>query len=276
MELKVRIAEFPGSPVYVTLLIEGRDYQFAIIAVLTGVIEFAQYGQLFQSKARDICFIKSATIVRTMASEPVKLFIVQFSERFARENQYDVHASTINRLFSGDISKVTSDTDSFKVIKKLLLLLYKHHTNSTSSNSPVICRLTFNLLLSCFSEFKDVAIPLAQPVASYKAVTAVKFLRMVEAQATEQHGVRFYAAALCMTQGNLTRIIKEVTNAAPKSIIEDVLVQKAMAMLDDNLHTIYTVAEQLGFKSSSAFVNFFRFHAGSTPNEYRNRKSRHL
>jgi len=276
MELEIRLAKFPRSPVYVTFLIEGLNFQYAIIAVITGVIEFAQYGELFQSSAQNVCFIKKATIVRAMTYEPVKLFIVQFSERFAEDTLYEVHSGTTDKLFSGDISKITADTDNFKVIKKLLLLLYKHHTNSASSNSPVICRLTFNLLMSCFSEFKDVAAPQVQPAASYKVVTAFKFLRMVEAHAIDQHGVKFYAAELCMTQGNLTRIIKEVTKAAPKSIIEESLIQKAMTMLDDNLLTIYTVAEQLGFKSSSAFINFFRFHTGRTPNDYRNRKSRHL
>jgi AraC-like DNA-binding protein len=211
-----------------------------------------------------------------MTYEPVKLLIVQFSNRFAEDNLYEVHSGTTEKLFSGDISKITADTDNFKVIKKLLLLLYKHHSNAASSNSPVICRLTFNLLFSCFSEFKEVAVPQVQPAASYKVVTALKFLHMVEVHAIEQHGVKFYADELCMTQGNLTRIIKEVTKDAPKSIIEASLIQKAMAMLDDNLLTIYTVAEELGFKSSSAFINFFRFHTGRTPNEFRNRKSRYL
>jgi len=274
MELEIRLAKFPSSSVYVTFLIDGLNFQYAIIAVITGVIEFAQYGELFQSNAQEVCFIKKATVVRAMNYEPVKLFIVQFSERFAEDNLYEVHSGTTEKLFSGDISKIKADTDNFKVIKKLLLLLYKHHSNSASSNSPVICRLTFNLLLSCFSEFNEIAVPQALPAASYKVVTALKFLRMVEAHAIEQHGVKFYAAELCMTQGNLTRIIKEVTNAAPKSIIEESLIQKSMAMLDNNLLTIYNVAEELGFKSSSAFINFFKFHVGRTPNEYRNRKTR--
>ena len=270
------MAEFDSSPVYVTFLIEGMKYQYAIIAVISGAVEFGHYGQLFQGSARDIFFIRSATIVRAITYEPVKLFIVQFSEYFASDNLYDVHASTIKKLFSGDISSVAADTGNFKVVKKLLLLLYKHHTSAASSNSPVICRLTFNLLLSCFSEFQDLSVPQAQAAPSYKVVMAVRFLRLVTQRATEQHSVKFYAAELCMTQGNLTRIVKDVTKVAPKSIIEAALVQKAMTMLDADLHTVYTVAEQLGFKSSSAFVNFFRFHTGRTPNEYRNRKSRHL
>ena len=276
MELQVRLAKFPSSSVYMTFLIESQHYQYAIIAVMAGAIEFAQYGESFQSGPTDVCFIRRATIVRGIAYEPVKLFIVQFSERFAMDNLYEVHADTIKKLFSGDISKVTADTNDFKVIKKLLLLLYKHYDSNSSFNSPVICQLTFNLLLSCFREFKDIIVPQARPAANYKVITALKFLRIVDTYAKEQHGVRFYADELCMTQGNLTRIIKEVTKMAPKSIIEESLIQKAKAMLDGNLLTIYIVAEQLGFKSSSAFTNFFKFHAGRTPNEYRNRKSRYL
>jgi len=275
-ELMVRIMKFPAASAYVTFLVDGEKYQYAIIVVMEGRIEFANYGDLIQSTSTEICFVKTATLIKAITNKPVKIFIVQFSEKFIQDNLYDVHAGTISKLFNAEISKAKADVNTFKVVKRLLLLLQKHNNGLSSANSPVIRKLTFNLLLSCISELKDVSMPQVQLAANYKVVISIKFLQMVEEFAIKQHGVKFYAAKLCTTQGNLTRIIKEVTGRVPKNIIEEALVQKAKAMLDNNLHTIYNVADELGFKSSSAFINFFRFHTGRTPNDYRNRKSRHL
>lgn len=273
-ELEVRLLKFPISSVYITFLVNGQDYQYGIVAVIEGTLEFIEYIELFQSSTEEICLIKRPTLVRAITYEPVKVFVLQFSEQFARENLYDLHARTITKLFSDDINKVIADINSFKVIKKLFLLLYKHINSIASSNSPVICQLTFNLLLSCISELKEVPVPKLQSAANYKVMTAMKFLRMVDEFAIKEHGVKFYASKLHMTQGNLTRIIKEVTAFTPKSIIEDSIVQKAKQILDNDLLNIYSIADEIGFKSSSAFINFFRFHTGRTPNEYRNRKVR--
>lgn len=275
-ELDVRLVSFPSSPVYVTFLVNGQGYRYGIIAVLEGAIEFAEYINLLQTKSAEIYFIKRATLVRAITGEPVKLYIIQFNEVFAQNTLYNLHSSTLDRIFSADISRITADRYNFKIIKKLLLLLYKHNGSAASPNTLLIRQLTFNLLLSCISELKDLLVPLLQPAAKYKIAMAIRFFRLVEEHALEQHGVKFYAASLCMTQGNLTRIIKEVTAKLPKSIIEEFLIQKAEMMLDNNLLTVYTVAEELGFKSSSAFINFFRLHSGRTPNEYRNRKFRDL
>jgi AraC family transcriptional regulator, transcriptional activator of pobA len=275
-ELDIRLVSFPPSPVYVTFLANGQDYSYGVIAVVEGVIEFAEYISLLQSKATEIYFIKRATLVRAITCEPVKLYIVQFSEQFAHDNLYNLHTDTLSTLFSGDISRVTADRYNFKIIRKLLSLLHKHNSSEASPNSLVIRQLTFNLLLSCISELKGMQVPIIQSTAKYKTVLAIRFFRLVEEHALAQHSVKFYAAALCMTQGNLTRIIKEVTAKLPKSIIEEFLIQKAKMMLDSNLLTVYSIAEELGFKSSSAFISFFRFHSGHTPNEYRNRKSTHL
>lgn len=272
-DLDIRILKFPVSSLYFTFLVNGQGFHYCIIAVLEGRIEFVEYIEDYQGIDIEIFFTKRATLVRAITCNPVKLIVLEFNEQFARENLYEIHRETLIKLFNEDISKATPDLESFKVIKKLLLLLYKHNYSVASTNSSVICQLTFNLLLSCISDLKDIWIPKLALVANYKVVTAMKFLDMVEESATAEHGVRFYASKLAMTQGNLTRIIKEVTARAPKSIIGECLVRKAQVMLNNKLLTIYAVAEELGFKSSSAFINFFRFHTGRTPNDYRNRKN---
>ncbi|HYD91730.1 MAG TPA: helix-turn-helix domain-containing protein, partial [Flavobacterium sp.] len=98
--------------------------------------------------------------------------------------------------------------------------------------------------------------------------------RLAEKEAQVHHDVHYYAGILCMTQGNLTKIVKEVTGKPPKALLEEILTRMAKELLDNSLLPVYLVAEELNFKSSSAFINFFRTQTGSTPNEYRNRNTR--
>jgi AraC-like DNA-binding protein len=272
--LEVRIVKFPVSSVYMTFLLLGQKYHYAIIAVIEGTIEFTEYEVSFLSRARDICFVNRATLVRALTYEPVKLFVVEFTNQFAMETLYAVHSATVANLFSAVISKVTADNGTFRVIKKLLLLLYKHRQGKPSVNSPVISQLTFNLLLSCIAELKDVTVAKGLGTTNYRVLVAINFLRYVEEYSAIEHGVKFYAAKMNMSQGNLSRIVRAITGLSPKVIIEKSLVVKAKKLLEESLSSIYILAEELGFKSSSAFINFFRFHTSLTPNEYRNSNTR--
>jgi AraC-like DNA-binding protein len=88
------------------------------------------------------------------------------------------------------------------------------------------------------------------------------------------HEVGHYADVLCMTRGNLTKTVRQLTGKSPKILISEALVRLAMELLDSSDAPVYGIAEALHFSSSSAFVNFFRHHTGLTPEAYRNRKNR--
>lgn len=272
-QLEVHIVNFPANSMHLRLIITEAKFKFTIIAVTEGVIEIPTYDD-YTARNADVVIFREAILLKAIDGITSKLFVVRFTEQFVRDHVYDFHSPTIEKLFKARISKFSSQTNNFKLIKRLLHLLYKHHNISAYPNSLVICQLSFNLLLSCIIDMEDIIEPEAKLSASHKIMVAMKFVQMVQENVQEQHGVKFYAAALCMTQGNLTRIIKNVTGKGPKSLIEEELLKKSEAILDGELLTIYIVAEQLGFKSSSSFINFFRFHKGCTPTEYRNRKNR--
>jgi AraC-like DNA-binding protein len=272
--LSVRQARFPAARVPVTFLVGSEGDSYAIVAVNKGAVAFAEYDAAQQVTPGNLCFIKGAAFARAVSDTAVRLFILQFSAAFAQGSLYTLHSGTLPSLFAGSFSQVRADRSTFKVIRKLFLLLYRHSQIRPSGNSAIICQLAFNLLLSCILDLTAVPVPRERVGAGHKVDQAVKFLRLVEEFVTTQHSVCFYAAKLHMTRGNLTRIIREVMGAAPKRIITDTLLRKAKMMLDSDRLSIGDIAEQLGFGSPSAFIHFFRSGTGVPPNAYRKRNTR--
>ena len=270
--LEVQIMHFPSAR-HIELFVEGYRYRYGILVIAEGLLEFPEYKSDFHGVSLDICLLGKPILIKVPADTPAKLYIVRFTEYFTQDSAYSIHRETIAQLFGADLSKVASTPDMFKVIKRLLLLLYKHYRHLASPHSALVSQLTFNLLLSCITELQLTLPPDALSSAGHKVSLGIRFLHLVENHANREHSVKFYASELCMTRGNLARIIKEVLGKAPKAVIEGSLVKKARLLLDTSSEPVYAIAERLGFSSASAFANFFKSRTGMTPNAYRTRKN---
>lgn len=273
-DVSVRIVSLSASGNIATGFAGGQN-EHALVAMLEGRAEIIFDDEILTISPAFIAFINGGYAMRTAENVPAKLWIVKFTDRFASESLYSVNASAMVKMFTPKYYGFYAEAETFKIIKKLLLLLDRHQGGMHSKNSEAICRITFNLLCNCLQE-DDFHIN--QPDKAFlnrKESISVKFLTLVTDNAVQHHDVKFYADKLCMTRGNLGKIIKEVTGKAPKTIIEGSLVSIAIELLEGNPESINNLSEILGFKSPSAFISFFRLHTGSSPNDYRNRNRKH-
>jgi AraC-like DNA-binding protein len=95
------------------------------------------------------------------------------------------------------------------------------------------------------------------------------FLRLVLTSCREQHDVSFYADSLCMTVGNLTRIVKAASGKSANKWLADAIVTEARILLRKPNVLIQEVSDELSFANQTTFGRFFRHHTGMTPKEYR-------
>jgi AraC-like DNA-binding protein len=96
-----------------------------------------------------------------------------------------------------------------------------------------------------------------------------KFIHLIVFNCRKQHKVSFYADELCMTAGNLTRIVKAASGKPAIKWINDALVTEARILLRKPNIMIQEVADALHFAEQSTFGKFFKKHTGLTPREYR-------
>ena len=95
------------------------------------------------------------------------------------------------------------------------------------------------------------------------------FLNLVFKHFKEQHAVAYYAEALRMTRGNLSRTVAAVSGKSPIQWMNNALVTEAKIMLHKPDKSVKQVADELNFADQSTFGKFFKKHTGMTPVEYR-------
>jgi len=272
--LQANLFRLAVSSFSIAFLYSLNNYKYNIIAVTSGEAELTVGESVVKIKSSGVCILPSHCYIRPAAGCEATFWILRITEDYAATAMYSGNNGFLSQPSSGTVQFLEAGPSNFKVIKKLLQLLNKHQSYSESTNSQVICRLSFNLLISLLKELTVSEAPEFKAALKRKEYITVEFLRLAEKEAKAHHDVHYYAGMLCMTPGNLTKIVKEVTAKPPKALIEEVLTRMAKELLDNSLSPIYSVAEELNFKSSSAFINFFRSQTGSTPNEYRNRNTR--
>ncbi len=257
--------------IVITCLNNGVYYRYAILVMIKGGAAVYFSDTILTMEASQACFFTEDCVIGLQNKIPASFWLAQFTEEFAQANIYSTNLGFFQNSFKEPYCVITIDAFTTKVLKKMFQLLQKHRTQRTSINSRVVTQISFNLLFSCLSEQAYINPGANIRSIPYKEGIAIKFISLVGERATEHHDVAYYASQLFMTSGNLTRIVKEVTGRTPKSIIEEILIRAATELLDHSIESIYLIAEELHFKCSSAFINFFRIHTGRTPNDYRNR-----
>lgn len=105
--------------------------------------------------------------------------------------------------------------------------------------------------------------------SEHKKEVVRKFILLLIQNCKEHHEVSFYAAQMCMTAGNLSRIMKANSGKTAIEWISDALVIEAKILLSKPDTAIQYVADELHFADQSSFGKFFRKHTGLTPSEYK-------
>ncbi|OJJ19260.1 hypothetical protein BKI52_20830 [marine bacterium AO1-C] len=85
---------------------------------------------------------------------------------------------------------------------------------------------------------------------------------------TEQ-SLKFYANQLCITQGYLNKVLKQVTGKSASNCLYEALALEAKALLVHSQDSIGQIAFQLGFSDASHFARFFKKHLGVSPSYFR-------
>ncbi|MHC0444735.1 helix-turn-helix domain-containing protein [Flavobacterium sp. 3-218] len=206
-----------------------------------------------------------------MMSTELCVSILSFTSEFAFENSIRwPHIGYFNFFTARYASKIFLKKKELKNLMDLLLLA---GTRLELSNSRVFKKelilLSFNLFLYELASLYYRSSWLEKTRYSAAEKTAVHFFRLVELHCREQHSVRFYADALNISSGHLTKTIKLVTEITAKQCIENALVLEAKILLQNNDLTILNVSETLRFANTSFFSNFFKRHTQMSPSEYR-------
>ncbi|MCO6148973.1 AraC family transcriptional regulator [Flavobacterium sp. NRK1] len=272
---QVRRLQLRGDAFVLAFLYGMQYFRYHIIVVTEGQLHVNSGTQGLTAVAMDVCIVPPDSYMKASGGKTVMVWLVRFTETYLTQTLYAARNTTITAfLEQEELYSLMADTFHFEIICQLLQLLGKHQQSGTPHHAETIVTLTFNLLLNCLLELRAHTESRFTNAVRRKEQLTIAFLRLVEQQAGMHHEVGYYADVMCMTRGNLTKTVRQLTGKSPKILISEALVRLAQELLDSSDAPVYGIAEALHFSSSSAFVNFFRHHSGLTPEAYRNRKNR--
>lgn len=97
------------------------------------------------------------------------------------------------------------------------------------------------------------------------------FIGEVKKHFTLHRDVKYYASALSLSPGHLSRIVKSVSGKTVSEWIKDYVILEAKVMLRSKDLAIFQISDKLNFANPSFFSKYFREREGITPTQYRNK-----
>lgn len=95
------------------------------------------------------------------------------------------------------------------------------------------------------------------------------FIHLVKNQFKQHRGVEYYADAICLSAGHLSRIVKNKSGKTASEWIKEYVILEAKALLKSSSDAVYQISDTLNFPNTSFFCKFFKEKTGMTPNQYR-------
>lgn len=204
-------------------------------------------------------------------SNQFRISLVSFSSAFIFEN-------SIKRPYAGYfeffVTKVPTKISLRSKDLALLIGLFKLIDSKIRISKKHIFKnevmlFSFNLLLYELAEIYNRYAVNIKVRHSRKETIVMQFFSILEINCKRQHGVKFYADALFITTGHLTKTVKQVTQKSTKQFIEEALILEAKILLQNEHLTILEIVEELRFSNASFFSNFFKKFTAVSPSVYR-------
>lgn len=166
-----------------------------------------------------------------------------------------------------------SESERSDLIENIIRIIKMMKYSGHAFQNHILKNETSNLLLEIANIYlaRKNNNGITDEVLSRKEEAVQKFVRLVFDNCKKEHEVNFYAEQLCMTSGNLSRILKTISGKTAIKWISDTLVIESKLLLQNPNTTIQQVSEELNFGDQSSFGKFFKKHTGITPMEFRNK-----
>ncbi len=100
-----------------------------------------------------------------------------------------------------------------------------------------------------------------------------RFLRMVNANASKERNIEYYARELMITRNYLSIVVSRVSGITAKEWIERAVIMEAKSLLRFTSMSVLEISNQLNFTNDAFFNKYFKRNVGCTPIQYRRQQN---
>ncbi|WP_342131755.1 helix-turn-helix domain-containing protein [Hydrogenophaga sp. OTU3427] len=172
--------------------------------------------------------------------------------------------------------RVVGLQDEMRYVDQLMpLFLALERESRTPASGQVAASMSLLMALMVqidrLCQMSDVQAPQAGQPSSRKARQIERFRGLVDQHFRVQRSVPFYAGALSITAGQLTRLCRECLGLSSLDVINARILHEAQRELVYTHLPVKQLAADLGFEDDAYFSRFFRKHTGLSPKAFRAR-----
>jgi AraC family transcriptional activator of pobA len=272
--LEVHIYENFTSKISFNELFKGNC--FSILIVNTGSLSILINETIIDLFENELIVVPIKTSCKILKMcDQLQISLVLFTSEFAFKNSIRrPYVGYFEFFITKSSTKVYLDNKDVLLLIDLFKLVESKKSNKHIFKNEVLL-FSFNLLLYELAGAYHRYSWHINVRHTRKEKLVMQFFEILEINCKKQHSVKFYADALFITTGHLTKTVKEVTEKTAKQFIEEAVVFEAKLLLENDDLTILYIIEELQFSNSSFFSNFFKRHTSLSPSEYRLRLNFH-
>jgi AraC family transcriptional activator of pobA len=245
---------------------------FIILIINSGYVKLCVNHTEYNLDTNELLVIPVRTSCEiVLISETLDISLLSFTPGFIFNNT--IRKPNVG-FFEFFITKSPWKTDlkneDFLLLNDLFALMEnKGYRTSEYLFYNEVLSLTFNLLLYVLASLYSKDSFDVKQKHTRKEKLVFQFLQLLEFHCAKEHSVKFYADALLITKGHLSKTMQQVTGKTVKQFIEEALILEAKILLQNDDLTILQIIEELHFSNYSSFSNFFRKSTFMSPSEYR-------
>jgi AraC family transcriptional activator of pobA len=249
-----------------------KEDEFSILIIRSGFLNIQLKSSIIYLSENEFTMIAKRTSIEFLErSDQLRVCLVSFSSEFIFEfclkrppiGYFEFMVAKAPVKVSLKSKEANQLIDSFKLIDR------KRRNSDKHPFKNELVSFSFNMLLyelaSIYSNYSS-NIRIRN---SRKEKLVLQFLRLLDMNYRTQHSVNFYADALMISAGNLTKSVKQVMDKTSSQLIGEAIVFEAKILLQNNDLTILSIIDTLQFCNISSFSIFFKKYTSFSPAEYR-------
>ena len=197
----------------------------------------------------------------------IKGFRLMFTEEFFLQNYINKNflfeLVFLDNVYFYPCISLTEETQ--KPISNYFELLHQEFQRE-DKNPKVLQSLLYIVLIEIqrFVNQKEAKILPSKHLATYKL-----FVELLENQFQKHLSVGEYANRLCISEKQLNRMVKSVTNKSVGEVIKNRIILESKRLLTSTDLNINQIADELGFENSAYFARYFKKETNFSPTEFK-------
>tara|TARA_R110001592_G_scaffold88299_1_gene260029 strand:+ start:8312 stop:9172 length:861 start_codon:yes stop_codon:yes gene_type:complete len=248
-----------------------RTDQYVFLLVLSGSIKVQLNLITYTVESNEILAFTPKTIIDIgESSHKVDMIVISFSIDYLLKTPFkSFEINAFDFFFTDNIVKLELTNRETTLFVTLAELLVQKSIAKEEFFKDEIIAHSFGLFMYHYASVFRRIYPTLEIEMSRQEELAFRFEKILNENLKQERSVQFYAEALYVTPGHLSKVLKEVSGKTAAQIINSAVMMEARVLLKNPSLTIAQVADELQFSNQSFFGKYFKKNIGYSPSEYR-------